>query len=605
MFVVLCFGIHAYAQHNLVMILDWDEETFDTYQEALGAKTFINSAMLNTLIHSLNQDVASIFMSKVTLRLLLHLALQYRMFTLKSRSTIHKIYPKLGLDEVIKLKKNINNFNQFRTIPEGYQGRYFYALLLSFFSELSLKKFSIFSINDGFVLLIPKKHIVSLIQKISSHKNELTDLQENEIALFEKMSGFKISNFQITDAQTVLLKDINVKSWIHSLNNAIGKLFTLYTAYQKERQFAKLGNLVEFPSWCILLNGHGGKDTIAGFTQAEFAKFLDFLKFNVPMKSLFYSTCYIGGTKLYVPFEYTSIFQQEIKVGKAYPFLIIASAYEQVRVERFSFVEKDIYHPSKRIEDFFVELRAWLDTASTIKGKLFEICSLLPIKFNFPFNIPAVRYPNTQWFTIMDVNDKVFRLSVVRMFAAIKDNKPIIIKNKELCVIEPDLYVGMREVSKSKEGITISVDVIFDQHNNAPYIIMMVPGKAGITFARIGAQDIGFQDLLSKLCASAGQPAERIIRINNLVCSSKNSDKIVVTEKIQRKMRSVQIMPLENKAIEIDDIVIHMNDNDGIHSIEFSFDKKRYQAVWDARDKDTNKKLIEGKQIPRFIRVNS
>ncbi len=86
--------------------------------------------------------------------------------------------------------------------------------------------------------------------------------------------------------------------------------------------------------WDILLFGHGsaGK-TIAGMATASFTSVLDFLNFGIHTRSLFYISCYSGGSNLGEAYRYTTHIGE--KEHKNFNFMIIVlNAFETMTYYR-------------------------------------------------------------------------------------------------------------------------------------------------------------------------------------------------------------------------------------------------------------------------------
>jgi hypothetical protein len=167
--------------------------------------------------------------------------------------------------------------------------------------------------------------------------------------------------------------------------------------------------------WDILLYGHGsaGK-TIAGMATASFTSVLDFFNFRIHTRSLFYISCYSGGSNLGEAYRYTTHIGE--KEHKNFNFMIIVlNAFETMTYSGLSAIG---------IIDYFRMLNAYitnqnppslLQVVENISGN--AVVEMSFDRFSNKLQLPAVRFPHTQWFNIVEAS---------KLPASIKSKTPII-----------------------------------------------------------------------------------------------------------------------------------------------------------------------------------
>ena len=186
--------------------------------------------------------------------------------------------------------------------------------------------------------------------------------------------------------------------------------------------------------WDILFFGHGlaGK-TIAGMTTASFTSVLDFLNFGIHTRSLFYISCYSGGTNLEEAYRYTTHIGE--KEHKNFNFMIIVlNAFETETAT-------GARNSSQGIIDYFQMLNAYITGPKP--PSLLRVVEYISgdesVKSSFSkekkeLQLPVVRFPHTQWFNIVEAS---------KLPASIKSKTPI---------IESDLPESMKSGQEALQG---------------------------------------------------------------------------------------------------------------------------------------------------------
>jgi hypothetical protein len=190
--------------------------------------------------------------------------------------------------------------------------------------------------------------------------------------------------------------------------------------------------------WDIYITGHGSPtSTIAGMSIASFKSFLDFLNFGITTRSLTYNSCYSGGANLKSPYTYTTDIPQDTDFN----FMIINANTISSRTytpSSYDFKKyfngiNDYYNGNKDISlpEIIINVVDWKDT----------------FRFTNILMVPTVRYPHTGWFTVDQIDKRLFRLND----RVIKGKKEINIPADAQVVLLQTTYIPIPIIISSRE----------------------------------------------------------------------------------------------------------------------------------------------------------
>ena len=287
-------------------------------------------------------------------------------------------------------------------------------------------------IDNNLVIFIPygeNMYMPSLNEfKMSERGTEIHNL-----SLVELILGIKIKQLTTETPQTLLtLTSTEDKIAPMNLPKQLEKILVSRIDFKGREGEAYLNR------WDIYLTGHGGSQNhyIAGMPITTFGTLLDFFNTKINTRSLFYDTCYAGGSHLTEPYQYTiqangkdEILKKDLKY-----LVISATTFETVtktdkkagqgNLKTSSCVANiDIKKYFKGMNQFFTKVDHMRPNISEL-GEI--VHNLTEWKHTFDltewFNLPAVRFPNTDKFSTIPTS-LVFPIDDSAIMRAIHGSK--------------------------------------------------------------------------------------------------------------------------------------------------------------------------------------
>lgn len=614
----LAVSIYA-GNRDLIIILDWEGETEqDFYRVPLNSEK-VQTAELERLLNALFYQAAPVIISVVTLNNFLARATVTGDFLHKNIVEVYARYSKQ-----ISWLTSLSEFNTFKeklirctsdqdcklpVYEEKNLSIMIYCYIL--FQELS-RNFDIYQINDHFVLLVPKIYVKRMAKQIES-KDKATDISH--------------------------ILGMNIQSIKHQIKT-LERIATPIEKYEQAFLDAMRDLLLDSKdSWYIYLAGHGTAETlkefgkVAGLTQEYLEKFLSFLKNRMSTECLFLSSCFLGGENLYFPYEVAQD-NSAIAIGQTYPFFLFIETfaatltYSQLMFTLPSplkyFMRPDKYKINflqffQRMHQFMSQRKKTIKEQK-IKGKG-AVHKLGRKKYNqeiyaavytvifpesrrdafFPFTLPAVRYPNTEWFTLLDPSDEIFHLTDVRIQIAHKENKSINIENKLIISLEAPLYVGVRSLDEIGKKVTLKVPMRVSKfvQGNFPYVLSVVPGNVSYRFKEIEAIGASFLDIVQSFMVSMYQDNTRFFYIDKLRCTidQKDIESFTQINDGSSIFETTGIIELEHVAFYINGLINQKRQQ----AVFFMVNNTIYVANWLVNQKDISQGLLEKKSLKLFV----
>ena len=197
--------------------------------------------------------------------------------------------------------------------------------------------------------------------------------------------------------------------------------------------------------WDMYLTGHGGLGTsIAGMAIPFFESLLTFLNKKIRTRSLLYNTCYAGGKNLKKPYQYMHYENENTKDirEKNFNFTVIATTtFEAATSAGITYML--IYISFIHLNEYFTALDNYFSgprnrdkqlLANVIKNASDWSESFTGTDANIL--VPTIRFPNTEWFRVADI-EKVFRLDDSAIMRAINQGKDTIVipENTEIIIL--------------------------------------------------------------------------------------------------------------------------------------------------------------------------
>lgn len=264
--------------------------------------------------------------------------------------------------------------------------------------------------GDGLCLLIPHIYLQSIGLSAKDAQTPSNSPQPTELELTLGLKVQHLPSFDISDA--VLGENYSFINAAYDEENKKSLLFCIRSDYKNKK---------EIPFWTWYILGHGAtRSIIAGMPLSDFKKLLDFMAEKLSLNLLTYTSCYAAGVNEQL------IYRDAVKgVQKIYPFTIISEAITDVPVAvrvTILFTAQGNTQQLKfsiNFSDFFEE--------TSRAGKPIDFLAAIKHIFsdfaNMP-NIPQIKLPGTEWFSVLHVNDST--ISLGKNFTLSRDpNKPL------------------------------------------------------------------------------------------------------------------------------------------------------------------------------------
>lgn len=521
LFCILFFHLHASGIRNLIMLIDFDTERFEDelkYKARSTAQEFNGSgAVSNALLTALWQQAAPILVSSVTLQnIFLGKTIFADFITLSEVQLIAKYkdqkkYMWFGQEQDIKNFKLLCMEELFNygaidlNILSDVQKRELKWCHLCYLLPFNLNNWYVRRFGQHFYLFIPKTYFEQ--QKLKSDveftKFAKTLTQEECILGLKKGTDTLLANFENYKLPP---KNFNYSKEFSEILKGLFVTIKDVVGNDKNKSDDVL------PKWAICLEGHGGINSdgsvgfIAGLNGIYFKTLLEFLNNQVNALFLHYTTCYAGGTHLLKPYEEiflyppiaktkeerqriaAQIFNYVISAGtflarttSSYTPRIDTTLSKQHRVYferdyKLFFKNLDIYFDNRiltnklPLSSIINLVHTFLEPSilSDFKSESYYYSnqrSVLELieKGLFTINshqIPAIRYPGTSWFSIMDLGKNIKRITKTLIDSAEAIAKEIVI-NKETKALIFDIQeiYSSRKESQLKEVAHAAVRV--------------------------------------------------------------------------------------------------------------------------------------------------
>ncbi|MEX0940328.1 MAG: hypothetical protein WDZ41_03135 [Candidatus Babeliales bacterium] len=583
---------------NLIILLDWEHEQLDLKK---GKDAF--DAVTQSLVAALIEKENPILVSMTP----------WHNFV--KRRIIFNDFINKPLDELVK--KYESEFHSKESLTQFYLDSQ--ALLKTKKGDVKIENFALcwaldFNQSDwiikkikNFYLLIPKKYLTILHEKQKIEINTIEAYKQNldkkDLAEFIKdFDNFQckaqlnendlLLGLKISDKETVLdpfsYKTVEIKSqsdFAQEFLSILPQLFVTKRDIPKTTQFACLN------SWYLYLLGHGQKDIIAQLPIKPvnyFQQFLLFLNSNINTQFLFYDTCKIGGIHLKIPYDQ----EWSYPLRKDTPLLVTLT--KPIELNYILIASSFLYAPTytlslelkynQLLQSFYAKAiqnyNAFFNLAHNyLEPKTIKKSISLPeiiekvhpfARFTAPnLQVPIIRFPGTSWFSTIELDKKLFKLSQVLIATRQAENKPIIINNKGIIIIEPENFFDDLKNAQKAEILT-QVKI---SGNKFPIFIPNSKKTSHFYLQEIDARDFDLKQII-----------EGFFKIRELEIPIR-----YYITKLTCKNPGFSIFNKKN-TIELYDIVIshYVGKKNRIH---FKFNGKKYKAIlaqnqWNLKEND-------------------
>jgi hypothetical protein len=626
--------------HNMIVILDWENErvSIDLNQKeplisGFGAQTI-------HLATALVQEAAPILVSAATLKNFIERATLTKDFLEKNKITLQSIYLRRNyerfkqqenigiLQELLQEYFNAKNQREITNLENRYtQGKALITELegfsIPYLLPIEPKNWDMYQVNEIYFLLIPKSYPKKInIRKQSKVPNSLRE----KISDQDWLLGLKISELKkVTTEQLYSITTFddsgNFENFEKKFLEALVKVFITRTDVKVPSEETTAINEQRLPFWILYVSGHGfdTPSRIIGLTVETFQKFLRFLNNGINTTFAFFVTCFPGGKHLKIPYETKQINVRKIQQTiERFNYLIAVESFSFGVTSNYTIIPKYVpsYKPSYKSEDFefpsnfnvfFKDIES-----SLLQGKPTLVAALATVS-NFlkkeellaKMQIPAIRYPGTEWFSIIDMPNKIFNLTSVKAQAAFIEKRPIKVVEKQALILyaqEPFEPYTYRFAKIYQNALFVPLIIKKEKEKKAPSVLTFAPGPAQFYFSSVDASSLNLTEVIEAFAPPIYEKEPRTYYIKNLKCFYN-----------LEPMRHDSPQPFkQNTVVTLKDVIILFKAENPLdpqdfwkyNGILFSTEENaHYAALWKEKDTLLATPLLEKNKIPNLTIV--
>ena len=623
---------------DMIIALDWTvervENDLDVSQQFNQSRPPGFGPVTSSLITALWQKAAPIVTSVVTWKNFLQRREIYNDFiTFDLQALIikyKKTFVRFNTDEEISAFatqcKALLSQTQFGTL-RAYERKEINGFLLCFLVPFDPKEWIVEQFGNCFYLLIPK-----IYQENQRAKKDYPE----EIVKFKKslpdrgrILGLKIgtpvaSPLDYTKISEPLFKKADYQKEFFQILPQLFVTVKDVEDYGDSKEKTEENKARFLPHWYFYLIGHGGPSQgsvpgfIAGLSSFQFPNLLFFLNNTIQTDFLFYTTCFAGGEHLMWPYERTW-FYPSIRPGASPRRAIMPETFNYIiAADTISYAPTIGWSPgiplpfilgsshikfSQNFPLFFKSIKQYFYPEGKITSS-WDLARILNYvnsflteteEFEEKLRIPVIRYPNTEWFSIIDFNKKILRLSRVFVEAKEAAVQEIIIQDKEVVIIDPKQFFGRRKeiIDREHSEILVPIRIKKDgEQKKLPAIISSAIAPASHYFDKIVVRSLGgFVDFLHSFFHVKQEAYGRTYYIKTLLCRNDLADYAGL------------LGANYGESLELSDVIIVVNDRNlfdkydvkKYNGVIFRYQIQNFAVFWPADDIKNNEKFKMGK----------
>jgi hypothetical protein len=617
------------GMHDLIILLDWRNEhvakDLDKPASSINPSESSGfSAVSSSLVQAIWQKAAPILISSATWRNVMERKQIFADFISKDIAQLKKEYqnkfPRFNTEQGIEqFKKQCMapfSFIEAMRLPREQKSEAM-GFLLCYLMPFNTDEWYMEQFGTYFYLLIPKSYIEKQRQKNNFAK---TQMRAKTLSERERILGLKTGRTVKNPTNYSQFAAPLTFDYQAAFMQVLPQVFVTHADVQdpqgnKEKTEENITRYL--PHWYLYFEGHGApsqqdvRGVIAGLSVDLFQRFLFFCNNRITTDFLYYSTCYAGGQHLLYPYEKEWFYPSAQKGGKIRRALTPEQLNYIIVASTLTYAPSWAWMPSISIpyklgisqikfslffDRFFDYIKQYFYPAGQpIKDTLISILNLInPTSFKEShIQVPVIRYPGTEWFSIIDLKKYVLRLTRVLVDTREAEGKPILVDKQELLVINPSQFIGRRKALIERVHSAVLVPILFTQPK-MPAIISGAAIKASHYFENLQAKEIGFVEFL-KSFYKVKEEHGRTFYIKRLVCSN------------DLQIDQSRLINASAGEMLLNDVVVVVNDRNPvdrkdkrkINGINFSYKQKHYGAFWYVDQKGRQTQFIEG-QLPRL-----
>lgn len=606
------------GNRNLIMLLDWNSETVATdLSPQLGSSKGFGP-VTSMLVTALWQQAAPIIVTSSIWKNFIERKEIFGDFVSKNTTELFQKYRSKYTQ--FSQMSSIEKFVQFckdifaeQLSQEDF--RLILGFLLCYTTPVDSKEWHIQKITDYIYLLIPQKYLNQIKTYGDTPINPGTFGLSDENLLLGLKTGTLLANpFVLTTHQTT--PQLNFSE---EFLKTLPKIFVTTTDLKVPDKEKTEENISRFlHDWLIFLNGHGSPEMKGGISyiaalsyfdptptkKPDFPKFLAFLNNKIKTDFLFYETCYAGGPHLVKPYE-KAWFYPPLEKGRGERRALTADVFNYtIAAETLAHVVTIGYWPSismpyshgqrprfaQNFSEFFRLLGEYV--YPKVGKKPSQLSQVLQTVHRFiddsgnlieVMQIPAVRFPGTEWFSVLDTPNKIEELTRVLIETHEAEGKDIVIKNKQVVLLDVESPRGRRKEAEQAQHSAVLTPIKIEQATPLVFI-SRVPDEAVYYFEKLEAKQWGLHDLLVNFLFVNELGYGRSYYIKTLLAKN---------DLLPDQAKLIGFVP--NEGITLNNVLILNNarnpyiqhilkTNVRNHGIFFSFNGKHFSAFWEPTD---------------------
>ncbi len=321
-----------------------------------------------------------------------------------------------------------------------------------------------------YVIFIPKDDVQNKFGINNFTDEEIGNFRINSLSIKELILGIKLN--KLTKVNALQLSRSSGESFDNqgvrnNLPKGLEQILISRVDFGKDRE-----KEVYLNRWDIYLTGHGGSGIIANMPLNIFSRLLDWFNEKINTRSLFYDTCFAGGTHLTEPYQDPKDANGKGQVlAKDLNYLVISATTFEARTSvpgnlggMSSFgAEKPFFKliGKKKFAQYFDRLDHFLATKQKERTQVMALSDIVgnltdwkntfnPASLEW-INLPAVRFPHTDRFITLE-DKAIFSINDNAIMRAVNASKrEIIVPEAAEVIVLESTYVPIPIVIKGNK----------------------------------------------------------------------------------------------------------------------------------------------------------
>jgi hypothetical protein len=190
--------------------------------------------------------------------------------------------------------------------------------------------------------------------------------------------------------------------------------------------------------------------------------------------------------------------------------------------------------------------------------------------------IPTIRFPGTGWFSVVDLDGKVQRVTRVQALTSQANNKPIVSQGKQVVIFDTQSPLIRRKNETEEHAAVGTFEIKKQGKQEAPEIMLFAAEDAKMYFESVST-DYDFMAILHACIPLSYYPYTRTFYIKKLVCAGKTYSDVIIL--------SSAPLPGAHK------------DSARYNGVFYTLGGNKFSGVWPVNDANAYMLLAQKKQI--------